>query len=397
MHAGGVQHQRDGVGRGIALPRPCEHADVVGVVAHAEHVLPLHVQQLRQTLHHAALVGALGRQLHQRHGAGHHLIVVVPRLGAQIVQQVVQVLLLRGKQRLADGGRHRVHGVHLDGRRVGDVHVPPGHVVGVQGVDGVVIVIQLHRHPGHGRHHLGNVRPDGVRQKGRHQIFLPGEIVDGCTVEQHGGRIHGNAVHHRFKGGLGTAGSHGEQAAVGHEILQRGAVFVRYRGHVHAFLQRLLGVDQCIVKVADQQQTVKFSHDCLRLRSAVGLASAAASAAGTAPVVVPLLLAGRCFSGGTLLLLGRGLRCGRRSLSAAAAPASASSAAAAALPVRLVAGGIVRLFAAGGLVVRGGLLRRALSGALSAAASASAPAAAALAVLGGGCVRVKVADQRDGG
>ena len=142
-------------------------------------------------------------------------------------------------------------------------------------------MVQLHSHLGQGGDDLRDVLPDGVGQKGRDQVLLLREVVDSRAVEQHGGTVHGNAVHNRFKGGLGAAGGHGKDAAVGHEILDGGAVLVRDGGHIHALLQGLLGVDKGVVEIADQQQAVEFTHD-LRLRAAVGL-TAAASAAGRMP------------------------------------------------------------------------------------------------------------------
>ena len=36
--------------------------------------------------------------------------------------------------------------------------------------------------------------PDGLRQKGRVQVALLSEVVDGSAVEEHRGAVHGNAL-----------------------------------------------------------------------------------------------------------------------------------------------------------------------------------------------------------
>ena len=125
VDTGHRQHLRQGVGGGKGRARPCQHGDVVGVVAHADHPVLRDIQQRGKALHHAALVGALGGQLHQRFAAGHDLIVAVPRRGAEIVQQRRLIRWLCGEQRLADGGRHLRHAVHDHRGRVGHMEVPP--------------------------------------------------------------------------------------------------------------------------------------------------------------------------------------------------------------------------------------------------------------------------------
>ena len=163
MDPGHLMYRFDGVCRGKGDGGGLQHADVVGVVAHAVEVLRLDVQHVRQMAHHVALAGALGRQLQQKGAAGDDLILRGPGLGADIAVQRVQLLRHDLEQGLADRGRRLVDGVQHGGGLVGQVQMGQRQLIGVQGEDGVVVVIQLHCRLRPGVQHLHDMGPYRVR------------------------------------------------------------------------------------------------------------------------------------------------------------------------------------------------------------------------------------------
>ena len=69
-----------------------------------------------------------------------------------------------------------------------------GDLVGIDGVDGVIVVIDLQRRLRQVLQQAADMPPDGLRQKGRVQVALLSEVVDGSAVEEHRGAVHGNAL-----------------------------------------------------------------------------------------------------------------------------------------------------------------------------------------------------------
>ena len=133
-------------------------------------------------------------------------------------------------------------------------------LIGVNGEDGVVIMIQLHRRLRPGVQHLGDVGPHRIRQERRIEILVLLEIIDGRAVEQDGGPIHGQALPHALKGGQGAACGDGEDAAFGHEVLDGFPVFRQQLRHGFQPLQGALRENQSVVKIAGDQYAVKLSH-----------------------------------------------------------------------------------------------------------------------------------------
>ena len=154
---------------------------------------------------------------------------------------------------------------------MGDVQVAAGHIVGLQGVDVVVVVIQLHRRERQGADDLLDAVLGLVRQKRLTQVFSGGEVVDGRTVEQDSGAVHGHVCGHPLESRLGPSRGYGEDAALTHEVADGLLIGVGHRRHGLAQPQRFLGVGQSVVIVTGQQQTGKFSHGDQTSEPEVGL------------------------------------------------------------------------------------------------------------------------------
>ena len=230
------------------------------MVAHAVDVLHRDVQPPGQTLHHLALAGALGGQLQQVDAAGHDLILGSPGLGADIAAQAVQLLRHDLKQGLADGRGRLIDGVQQRGGLVCQMKVRLGQFIGVDGENGVVIVVQLHRRLRPRVQHLRDMGPHRVRQKGCVQVFVFLEVVNGRAVEQNGGAVHGQTLPHSVEGGQRTACGDGKRAALSHEILDGFPVFRQQLRHGLQSLQSVFRVDEGVVKIAGDQYAGKLSH-----------------------------------------------------------------------------------------------------------------------------------------
>ena len=117
-----------------------------------------------------------------------------------------------------------------------------GQFIGVDGENGVVIVVQLHRRLRPRVQHLRDMGPHRVRQKGCVQVFVFLEVVNGRAVEQNGGAVHGQTLPHSVEGGQRTACGDGKRAALSHEILDGFPVFRQQLRHGLQSLQSVFRV-----------------------------------------------------------------------------------------------------------------------------------------------------------
>ena len=90
---------------------------------------------------------------------------------------------------------------------------------GMQGVDGVAVVIDLADQAGKGLLHGDQLFPYIRRQERCFQVLLPGKVIKGGSVEKDGRPVHGQCGGNGGKAGQGPACGHGEDAALGHEIV----------------------------------------------------------------------------------------------------------------------------------------------------------------------------------
>ena len=109
------------------------------------------------------------------------------------------------------------------------MHVVAGKLIGMQDVDVAALVIDLAGQAGEGCLHRRQKLPNAVRQKRRGQISRLGKIIDGSAVEENGGAVHGNGGGDGGKAGKRPTGGHGEDAALGHKILNGLPIFAGKR------------------------------------------------------------------------------------------------------------------------------------------------------------------------
>ena len=143
---------------------------------------------------------------------------------------------------------------------MGQVQVRQRQLVGMEGEDSVIIMIQLHRRFRPRVQYLHDMGPHRIRKERRAEILFRLEIVDGRAVEQNGRAVHGQAGPHDLKGGEGAACGNGECAALGHEVFDGLPVFRKQFRHGLQPLQRVFGIDQRVVKIAGKQYACKLSH-----------------------------------------------------------------------------------------------------------------------------------------
>ena len=149
---------------------------------------------------------------------------------------------------LAPGQRHLVDG-YLRGGGPRPGQMAAGDLVGLVDVD-IVVVVGLKADLRDGSGHLLQILPHPLGQEGLvHHPVLP-EVVQGRAVGQHHRRVDGGAAGMRGKGGVGSSGGHRKGPPLPGEVVQGGQVG---GGHLH--ILPIKGV----VKVADQQNTVKLS------------------------------------------------------------------------------------------------------------------------------------------
>ena len=111
------------------------------MIAHTVDVLRRNMQELRQTLHHVALAGTLGRQLQQVGIAGYNLVPGGPGHTGDITVQSLHLLRNDLKKRLTDGRGSLVNGLQHFRGLMGQVQVRQRQLVGMEGKDSVIIVI----------------------------------------------------------------------------------------------------------------------------------------------------------------------------------------------------------------------------------------------------------------
>ena len=209
------------------------------------------MEHLQQPGHHPPLVAAPVCDLQVETVGKDGLIPA----GAVLLQplpgpeQYVILLLYDG---LGPGGwhirdvPHLIVGAHLP-------HVGVSDGVGAVHID-VLPVIGLQSQGGHSLHQSLKVRRGPVIQQGLDQHGLCLEVIDGRAVGQHHRGVDGGQVDIGGKGAVGPPGGHCEAAA----LVDPAPQCLQVPGR-----DPVVGVIEGIVKVADQQQTVKFSHGAL--------------------------------------------------------------------------------------------------------------------------------------
>ena len=141
---------------------------------------------------------------------------------------------------------HLIVGAHL-------LHVGVGDGIGAVHID-VLPVIGLQPQRGHGLHQGLKILRSPVVQQGLDQHGLRLEVVDGRAVGQHHRGVDGGQVDIRGKGAVGPPGGHCEPAALANPAPQGLQIPGR---------DPVMEVIEGVIKVADQQQTVKFAHGAL--------------------------------------------------------------------------------------------------------------------------------------
>ena len=123
-------------------------------------------------------------------------------------------------------------------------------MIGAADID-ILPVVDLQGHGGEGLHQPGQVLGGSLRQVGLLQHFVRLKIVDGRPVGQHRRGVHGDQRGIGGKGAVRPAGGHDKIAPLPDKIADGLQIALR-----DAQVQAV----QCVVKVAGQQQTIKFSH-----------------------------------------------------------------------------------------------------------------------------------------
>ena len=133
--------------------------------------------------------------------------------------------------------------------------------VGIHRVDAAVVMVDLEGECREPREHLGHVVVDGLAEEGGVEVFIGAEVVDRRAVGDDARRAHRHVLGVVHERGQRAAGGDGEQAAVLDEVVQRLAVARTHGRDVGAVVERGLGVDERVVKVAGEQHLVEFQHD----------------------------------------------------------------------------------------------------------------------------------------
>ena len=148
---------------------------------------------------------------------------------------------------------------HLHGR-AGQMLVVADVAVGIHRVDAAVVMVDLEGECREPREHLGHVVVDGLAEEGGVEVFIGAEVVDRRAVGDDARRAHRHVLGVVHERGQRAAGGDGEQAAVLDEVVQRLAVARTHGRDVGAVVERGLGVDERVVKVAGEQHMVEFLH-----------------------------------------------------------------------------------------------------------------------------------------
>ena len=220
-------------------------------------MLPGHPQHLRHPGHHSPLGAALPGNF-QITGVGENGLIPAAEFLQQPGLNREQHLPLLVKQRLHPrGGQlpHRALGVaaaHLS-------HMGKGDLVGPADID-ILPVVDLQGQRGKSLHQLPQIQGGRLGQGGLFQQPVRLKIVDRRPVGQHRRSVYGDQRGVGLKGAVGPAGGHGKVPALPGKIAD-GLQIAPRNGHAP--------IEQRIVKVAGQQQTVKFSHRDLLTYQAV--------------------------------------------------------------------------------------------------------------------------------
>ena len=132
--------------------------------------------------------------------------------------------------------------------------------VGIHRVDAAVVMVDLEGECREPREHLGHVVVDRLAEKRGVEVFIGAEVVDRRAVGDDARRAHRHVLGVVHERGQRAAGGDGEQAAVLDEVVQRLAVARTHGRDVGAVVERGLGVDERVVKVAGEQHMVEFLH-----------------------------------------------------------------------------------------------------------------------------------------
>ena len=148
---------------------------------------------------------------------------------------------------------------HLHGR-AGQMLVVADVAVGIHRVDAAVVMVDLEGERREPREHLSHVVVDRLAEKRGVEVFVGAEIIDRRAVGDDARRAHRHVLGVVHERGQRAAGGDGEQAAVLDEVVQRLAVARTHGRDVGAVVERGLGVDERVVKVAGEQHMVEFLH-----------------------------------------------------------------------------------------------------------------------------------------
>ncbi len=230
------------------------------MVADAVDVPARHAEELGELQDHAALGRAAARQLQQVVAGEDQLIAPAPALAADEGIYLVQHGLFLFKQQLDDRQVHLAEAFHLHRARARQMLVVAREFVRVQHVDAPVVVIDLEAQRRKAReqrvHMLVDVR---IQERGLH-ISAFGKVVDRRAVCDHARRVdrqRGGKLRERRQR---PPGRDGKVAAVCDEVIHRRAVARAHRRDILAALQRALGVNERVVKVAGKQHVFEFLH-----------------------------------------------------------------------------------------------------------------------------------------
>ena len=160
-------------------------------------------------------------------------------------------------------------------------HMGVGDGVGVPDID-VFSVVELHRQGGQKLQQPGKVIGGAGGQKGLFQHAVGLKVIQGGAIGQNHRRVDGGQMGIGGEGAVGPPGGDGKPAPLPQEILDGPQVALR---------DPPLVIIQGVVKVADQQQPVKFSHRALALRSNRGFSLRRGGQPGAPPTEADPILA----------------------------------------------------------------------------------------------------------
>ncbi len=237
-----------------------QHRDIIFVVADAVNVLARHAEERREPQDHAALGRAGGGQLEQMLVGVDQLILPPPRAREDESPHGIKHWKVLFKKDLDDGQINVGEALHHLHGRAGQMLVVADVAVGIHRVDAAVVMVDLEGERREPREHLSHVVVDRLAEKRGVEVFIGAEVVDRRAVGDDARRAHRHVLGVVHERGQRAAGGDGEQAAILDEVVQRLAVARTHGRDVGAVVERGLGVDERVVKVAGEQHMVEFLH-----------------------------------------------------------------------------------------------------------------------------------------